>query len=133
MKHILLILLLSISLNAKYHKHIHKEKYYQIHGAKQLNGAIEYKIKGIRVDILTKEYAIEVDFAKKQYEAIGQALLYSIYTKKKAGIVLISEDPRLDLKHILRCKTVCRKHNITLWIIDKNGKIKYEWRAEQSH
>jgi hypothetical protein len=129
MKYILLILLLSISLNAKYHKHLHKEKWYQIHGAKQLNGAIEYKIKGVRVDIVTKTHSIEVDFAKKQYEAIGQALLYSIYTKKRAGIVLISEDPQLDLKHILRCKTVCRKHNITLWVIGKKGKIKLIYKG----
>jgi hypothetical protein len=57
-------------------------------------------------------------------------LLYSIYTKKKAGIILISEDPKVDLKHILRCKTVCRKYNIALWVIDKKGKIKLVYKGK---
>jgi hypothetical protein len=121
MKTILLLLLLTITLNAKYHKHIHKEKWYQIIANKELHGEMEYQIKGVRVDILTSKYAIEVDFAHKQYEAIGQSLYYSILTKKQAGIILIVENHRLDLKYILRCRTVCRKYNIKLWIIDKKG------------
>jgi hypothetical protein len=117
----LILLLFAISLNAKYHKHIHKERYYQIQASKELHGQMEYKIKGVRVDIITSKYAIEVDFAKKQYEAIGQALYYSILTKKKPAIVLIVENYKIDLKYILRCKAVCRKYDIRLWIIDKKG------------
>jgi hypothetical protein len=62
----------------------------------------------------------EVDFAHKAYEGIGQSLYYSILTKKKPGLILIIENRRLDLKYILRAKTVCRKHKIVLWTIDKN-------------
>ena len=120
---ILFLLLLSISLNAKYHKHIHKERWYQIVAAKELSGQMEYQIKGVRVDILTKTHAIEVDFAHKAYESIGQALYYSILTKKTPGIILIVENNKLDLKYILRAKTVCRKYKIKLWIIDKNKKL----------
>lgn len=44
---------------------------------------------GTRVDCLTENYAIEVEFAKKWREAIGQALHYAFKTERQAGIVLI--------------------------------------------
>ena len=121
----LLVLFLVTPLTAKYHKHIHKERYYQHKINKELNGVEEYRIKGVRVDILTKKYAIECDFAtgSKSYESIGQSLYYSIITKKKPGVVLISENPKLDLKYILRTKTICREYNIYLWIYRDNKLI----------
>ena len=42
-----------------------------------------------RVDCLTKDYAIEFDFAKKWAEAVGQSLYYSTMTGKKSAIALI--------------------------------------------
>ena len=44
---------------------------------------------GTRCDILTDTHAIEVDFADKWAEAIGQSLNYAMQTGKKAGIVLV--------------------------------------------
>lgn len=42
-----------------------------------------------RVDCLTKEYAIEFDFAKKWAESIGQSLYYAKMTNKLPAVVLI--------------------------------------------
>ena len=42
-----------------------------------------------RVDCLTKEYAIEFDFAKKWAESVGQSLYYAEMTHKKPAVVLI--------------------------------------------
>ena len=42
-----------------------------------------------RVDCLTKDYAIEFDFAKKWAESAGQALYYGKMTGKKPAVVLI--------------------------------------------
>lgn len=42
-----------------------------------------------RVDCLTKDYAIEFDFAKKWAESIGQSLYYSKLTGKAPAVVLI--------------------------------------------
>ena len=42
-----------------------------------------------RVDCLTKDYAIEFDFAKKWAESIGQSLYYSKMTGKPPAVVLI--------------------------------------------
>jgi hypothetical protein len=43
---------------------------------------------GTRCDIVTETHAIEVDFADKWAEAIGQCLNYSFQLNKKAGILL---------------------------------------------
>ena len=42
-----------------------------------------------RVDCLSKDYAIEFDFAKKWAESAGQALYYSQMTGKAPAVVLI--------------------------------------------
>ena len=42
-----------------------------------------------RVDCLSKDYAIEFDFAKKWAESIGQSLYYSKITGKPPAVVLI--------------------------------------------
>ena len=56
---------------------------------------------GTRCDILTDTHAIEVDFADKWAEAIGQSLNYAMQTGKKAGILLVIKD-RGDEKHLER-------------------------------
>ena len=44
---------------------------------------------GPRVDCITDTHAIEMDFAKKWPEAIGQSLHYAHLTGLEAGIVII--------------------------------------------
>jgi hypothetical protein len=84
---IFILLISGIQVSAK---HLHTEKYYQEIDCKKLNGITEYRIKGVRVDCLTDEYAIEHDFANnKIYEGISQALYYSQLTGKKPALHLI--------------------------------------------
>ena len=54
-----------------------------------------------RVDCLSKDYAIEFDFAKKWAESIGQALYYSKMTGKAPAIVLILTSPA-DYRYVKR-------------------------------
>ncbi len=54
-----------------------------------------------RVDCMTKDYAIEFDFAKKWAEAIGQSLYYSKLTGKSPAIVLILTTPT-DYRYVKR-------------------------------
>jgi len=42
-----------------------------------------------RVDCLTKDYAIEFDFAKKWAESVGQSLYYAKMTNKAPAVVII--------------------------------------------
>ena len=67
------------------------------------NVKIEVACKGGRCDILTEDFAIEVDSAAKWHEAIGQACHYSLMLKTPAAIALydwqaLSEDKREALE-----------------------------------
>ncbi|MFC2073874.1 hypothetical protein ACFLR3_01340, partial [Campylobacterota bacterium] len=86
----LLYALIVLSLQAK---HLYKEKVYQEHFCNKFGGVTEYRLKDkTRVDCLLDEYAIEVDFASKWAESIGQSLYYASQTSRKAAVLLIMED-----------------------------------------
>jgi len=70
-----------------------------------------------RVDCLTKTHAIEVDFAAKKYEAIGQSLYYAYMTKRTPGILLIIETQK-DKKHLKLLMKIAPILNITVWTVD---------------
>lgn len=108
-----------------YSKYLHKEKYYQKIFCNKMNGILEYTLKDkSRVDCLTSTYVIEVDFASKWAESIGQSLFYSIETNKSPGVLLIMERGQKDIKYIKRFKKVSNKFKIELFTIDKNLIIK---------
>lgn len=96
----------------------HDEKYYQTKMCNELDGTMEYVLfDKTRVDCITAEYAIEVDFAKKWAESIGQALYYAEVTGKKPIVALIvGED---DDKYIDRVKRVAEKHGIKVMTLDR--------------
>lgn len=88
------------------------ERYYQEVFAKNVNGTIEVIMPdGSRCDVVTKTHAIEVDFARKWAEAIGQSLHYSVLTGKLPGILLILEKDS-DQKHLERLNNVIKKRNL---------------------
>lgn len=94
------------------------EKYYQTRMCQELGGKMEYVLPDkTRVDCLTDEYAIEVDFAKKWAEAIGQSLYYAQITGKKPAIGFIVEDG--DDRYIKRVKTVSEKFEIKIILLEK--------------
>jgi len=121
LKQVTLLFLISIVLfvyfNTTKNTH-HKEKYYQKKFCNKLNGLIEYRLKDhTRVDCLTKTYAIEIDFAKKWAESIGQSLFYADMTNKKPAVGLIVD--RKDTKFIKRLQRVATKFNIKIFLIEK--------------
>jgi len=121
----LLIIIFIIHTNVVYAKRHHFEKYYQNLYCNNSVGTKEYKPardRFVRVDCLTEQYAIEIDFSNKHYEALGQALYYSTLTNKSAGIWLIVEEPR-NMKHAVRLVRNIRlnKLSVTVWVIKPNG------------
>jgi hypothetical protein len=72
-----------------------------------------------RVDCVTYYHAIEFDFADKWAEAIGQALHYSIMTGKRAGIVLIVEDPGA-MRYVERVRNIVVEYSlpVEIWVTD---------------
>ena len=72
--------------------HKHNKAAYQEVWCKAHNGITEYKNRDYtRVDCLTKENAVEFDFAKKWAESVGQALHYQLMTGRRGKVVLILE------------------------------------------
>lgn len=72
---------------------------------------------GSRIDLLSDEYAYEVDWCKglKWAEAVGQASFYAIATGKKPAIILLKEGKEGDEEY-LRCLAVCNKLGIRLLV-----------------
>jgi len=97
----------------KYH-----ERHYQIKLCNILKGRMEVTLKDrTRVDCLSEKYAIEVDFAKKWAESIGQSLYYAHMTKKEPAIGLIVG--KNDSRFLKRLETVSKKFDIKIFVIKK--------------
>lgn len=84
---------------------------------------IEYRLwDGTRVDLLTATHAIEVDWAPKWAEGIGQALYYAQLTGKKPAVLLLISDMRKEKQFVYRLQTVAAKYDITVYlekVVDK--------------
>jgi len=98
----------------------HHEKYYQTLLCNELDGKMEYVLKDrTRVDCLTDEYAIEVDFAKKWAESIGQSLYYAHMTGKKPAVGFIVNTKK-EKRYFKRLDTISKEYGIKIFIIEKN-------------
>lgn len=94
------------------------ERFYQTNFCKKLNGTMEYRLKdNTRIDCITNELAIEVDWARKWAEAVGQSLYYAEMTDKQASIALIVTSK--DQRFIKRANKLAKKFNIKIFIIEK--------------
>lgn len=76
---------------------------------------------GTRCDILTKDLAVEVDWATKWKTGPGQALLYSALTNKRPAVLLLVKDYRKEKAHILRCCLVCEMADIDFYTVKVGG------------
>jgi hypothetical protein len=91
-----------------------KEAYYVNEWCSEDFGQQEFVLGDkTRVDCLTKDYAIEFDFAKKWAESIGQSLYYAKMTGKKPAVVLILTDIN-DYKYVKRVEKVDKDIKIFL-------------------
>ena len=112
----LLLLILALPLLGK-----QSERYYQEKFAKEIDGRVEVVMNdGTRCDILTATHAIEVDFAKKWAEAIGQSLNYAMQTGKRPGVALIVLYPS-DNKYIERVRKISAEYSLGLTIYPIDG------------
>lgn len=116
--HLFSLLLIVMSVIPAHAGHLHKEKEYQLAWCK---GETEARLAdGTRVDCLTKNYAVEVDFAHKWPEALGQALHYADMTGKRPAVLLIIERDK-DWRYYNRLKRTARKQGVKLWYITPKG------------
>ncbi len=98
----------------------HKEKYYQTELCNSLDGVMEQSLLDrTRVDCLTDEYAIEVDFAKKWAESVGQSLYYAAMTDKKPAVGFIMYDNAKDKRHLKRLEVLAKQYSIKIFKIER--------------
>lgn len=108
---ILLLALIPLFVCAK-----KSERFYQEMFMSEYGGTMEVLLQdGTRCDIITKTHAIEVDFANKWAEAIGQSLNYARQTNKKAGILLLIKSGG-DQKNISRLVNTIQEYELPIEI-----------------
>lgn len=118
MRYFYIILIFILTSTSCYAKHLHREAVYQEAWCNKHNGILEYQLNDkARVDCLTPKYAVEVDFAQKWAECIGQSLYYGISTKRKPAALLIIENGEKDIKYLKRLQKVAKKHRIKIFTI----------------
>jgi hypothetical protein len=87
---------------------------YQRAWAAANDGRTEVVLKdGTRIDILTRTHALEVDFAAKWAEGVGQSLHYAAQTGRRAGIVLIM-DGNTAPRHLARLQSVIQRYELPI-------------------
>ncbi len=114
---ILVFILLTPDLSSG--KTIHLEKVYQEFWCHRKGGRTEVTLSDrTRVDCLTKTYAVEVDFARKWAEALGQALYYGAKSGKKPGILIIIEKTS-EVRFLKRLYFAIEEYHlpIQVWVI----------------
>lgn len=102
-------------------KRLHPERWYQDKWCAAAGGKAEVRLPdGCKADCITDTHAIEFDFAQKWHEAIGQSLFYALQTGKRAGIVLILENPLKERKYWIMLNTVIEHYDLPVdaWIIE---------------
>ena len=88
-----------IMLLAAGHAAAAKESDYQTHLCADMAMEIELAAGG-RVDCISHDFAIEVDFSEKWHQAVGQSLYYASQTGRSPAIILICRKAeRLCLRH----------------------------------
>lgn len=115
----LLLLFASPTLAAREHP----EKWYQAQWCEQNRGEQEVILPDrTRADCITGKHAVEVEFAKKWAESVGQSLFYSLQTNKRAGIVLIIENVN-DLRYWYRLNSVIQHNKLPIdaWMVGKGA------------
>jgi len=116
------ILIFFLLANTSYGARLHYERDYNTIFCTYLGGKQEVSLSDRgRVDCVTTDEAIEVDFSDKWAEGIGQALYYGIMTGKKPMVALIIENRKAGGKHITRAIKVCKKYNVGLYLITGFG------------
>jgi len=119
MKKILLLIALILFTVSAFSQTRQRESYYQQKFAEIVGGEREVVLKDrTRVDIVTDTHTIEVDFAEKWAESIGQSLHYEgMFSDKKAGVLLVLDLDREE-RFLDRLMGVAAKHGIDVWIWD---------------
>lgn len=98
-------------------KHKHLESWYADALAVELSAKTEVRMRnGTRCDVLSSTHSVEVEFAEKWCESIGQALNYASQTGRRGAVALILESDS-DERFLVRLRTVISWHQLPIAVI----------------
>ena len=87
--------------------------------AQELHGRREVVlIDRSRVDIVTPAEAIEVDWARKWAEGIGQSMYYAAMTDRRPVVILLVAERNREAVYILRARVACARAGVDVWWYD---------------
>lgn len=110
---VLLLLLMPAQATAG---NLFPKKHYQQAWCEAFKGKLDVAMKdGGTADCITEEYVAEIDFAPNWKEAVAQSVLYAIETDKKPAVVLIIENPEIELRYLEQLKKVTGHLDILMW------------------
>lgn len=88
--------------------------------ANEMQGDAEYLLEdGTRVDILTATHAIEVDWAPKWAESIGQTLFYAEMTGKKPCVILLLNDEKKEQVYVHRLRLAIKRSGCDIKVVTR--------------
>ena len=90
--------------------------------AAHLHGTTEVIVPYGRVDVLTRKYALELDFLTKFHECLGQALHYASETGKQGIGALIVKKWKADTQSRLRwIENLFNENGVQLFLLIRKG------------
>lgn len=103
----------------------HNEPYYTQQIANQYGWEAEVVTPaGTRCDLVSELYAIEVEWVRHSYEAVGQSLHYAIELQRKPAILFLLSDSGDQAYAEKRIGKVAEKHGIEIiWYDTTNHSI----------
>lgn len=112
------VILMAVSAQPAKAKRLYHEKHYQEVWCNKKGGKTEVVLPDrSRVDCVIEGYAVEVDFADKWAESIGQSLLYGNTLGLHRGVLLILENPAQSAIYVDRFERATKGLDIRLWKI----------------
>jgi len=91
---------------------IKNENFYADKIQKAIGGEREVSVSNGRVDLVTNEYAFEIEWAWNWKEAVGQSLWYGLQTNKKPGIILIMRQ-NAEFKYVQQLESALQYSNLS--------------------
>ena len=87
--------------------------------AKVTRGEVEVQHPTGRIDILTNEYAIEVDHVRNYLAGIKQALQYAAAAKRKPGLALFMDGGEDTAQALDAARKLCAESEVRFWLINE--------------
>jgi hypothetical protein len=87
--------------------------------SKVTRGKVEVQHPTGRIDILTDEYAIEVDHVRNYRAGIKQALQYAAATKRKPGLALFMDGAEDTAQALDAARKLCTESDVRFWLINE--------------